>query len=403
MRIVYTFLMCIYDWAIQLISPFHAKAQLWVNGRKNATMPDFSGKPIFWFHCASLGEFDMAIPLMQRIRLNQPNSYILVSFFSPSGMEHYQKRGEIVDGAVYLPIDRPKKVEQFLNQFNPKVLILVKYEFWPNLIIEAKKRSIFVVSICTSLRENQRFFKWYGGLFRRALRSIDFFYTQNSKTAHLLSNLKIDHVLTMGDTRYDRVLERKEMHQSNARIETFLNGEKAIILGSTWAADERLLIPFIHSQPNKKFILAPHDIGESRLIEIESQLEGVVQRYTAPNDENRRVLLLNTIGHLTDAYQYAALAYVGGGFSGKLHNILEPIAYAIPVIFGPKHLRYTEAEEAIREGIAFSIHTAKELNALYIQLDKQYDTIREQSIHFVNQQKGASDRILNHMIARLTF
>lgn len=402
MRIVYTFLMCIYDWAIQLISPYHDKAQLWVNGRKNIKTPDFSGKPILWFHCASLGEFDMAIPLMQRIRLTQPNSYILVSFFSPSGMEHYQKRGDIVDGAVYLPIDRPKKVEQFLNQFNPKVLILVKYEFWPNLIIEAKKRSIFVVSICTSLRENQRFFKWYGGLFRRAIRSIDFFYTQNSTTARLLSNLQIDRVQTVGDTRYDRVLERKNMAQSNARIETFLNGDKAIILGSTWPADERVLIPFIHSQPNRKFILAPHDIGEGRITEIERQLEGLVQRYTAPNDDSR-VLLLNTIGHLTDAYHYAELAYVGGGFSGKLHNILEPIVYAIPVIFGPKHSRYPEAEEAIREGIAFSIQTAEELNDLYVQLDEQYDTIRERSLHFVNQQKGASDRILDHLITRMTF
>jgi len=383
-----------------IASTFHPKAKKWIAGRKENRPPDTFGKPVLWIHCASLGEYDMAIPVISRLRKVHPDHFFLVTFFSPSGAEHYKKRGELVDGACYLPIDRPKKIQTFLAHFNPTLLILVKYEFWPNLVDAVSSKGIPIVSINTVLRKTQRYFKWYGGLFRSTLRKVDFFYVLNAQTSLLLSDIGITQWKITGDTRYDRLVEYKKSAAKNERIEEFLAGEKAIIIGSSWPADERIILPLISTFKQHKFILAPHEIDEDHLSSIEGQLQGLTQRFTQQNDPAKPVLLLNTIGHLTSAYSHGKIAYVGGAFSGKLHNILEPMVYFIPLIFGPNIARNPEASEAIHAGIAQSVSTTKELQ---IALENNLDSIvtsNEKSKLFINQHIGCSDLIYEDLIKR---
>jgi 3-deoxy-D-manno-octulosonic-acid transferase len=395
MNAVYTFGIRFYAFVLWILSPFHLKASKWIKGRKNIfrQLPQVNPENSwFWFHCASLGEFDMALPIMEEIRKRCPESRLLVTFFSPSGMEHYHKRKFAIDFACYLPIDTPKKARRFLAHFNPKAAFFVKYEFWSNFIFEAKKQKVVVYSVCTIMRKEQRFFKWYGAFFRKTLASIDFFFVQNQSTASLLRTIGLTNVVVTGDTRFDRVLENSLNIPLNSTIEYFLDGQKAWVFGSTWPKDEVLLESVVRSYPNQKIILAPHDISETHVSAIEQLFLGRTCRYSAP-DKEKQVLLLNTIGHLSSAYAYGELAYVGGGFSGKLHNILEPSVFGLPVFFGPRFERFPEASDFCELGIGFSVSSTDQFNDLITFVVRTLHSIRMMALQNMHANQGAATRI----------
>lgn len=404
MRSLYTFGIRLYTFAIRVAAIFNVKAKDWVDGRKNLfiAFPDVKEKQVCWFHCASLGEFDMALPIMREIKDKRPETFLLVTFFSPSGMQHYNKREHVADFVTYLPSDTKGNAREFIAHFSPKMVFFVKYEFWSNYIFEAKRKGVKVISVCTQLRKNQRFFKWYGGFFRKTLRSIDFFYSQNDQTSLLLADIGITTFQTVGDARYDRVLQFKNALQPDVRMKEFLSGQKAIVLGSTWPDDEDILIPFILSHPANKFILAPHDIREERIQQIEKKLPGITCRFT-DGLLTKNVLILNTIGNLSGAYSFGKWAYVGGGFSGKLHNILEPSVFGLPVVFGPKFKRFPEAEQFLKHGTAFSIKTVNDLIDVAEHIELKEEAIKEKSIQNIYKNEGAAARIINHLIRRFNF
>jgi 3-deoxy-D-manno-octulosonic-acid transferase len=399
MRAVYTFGLLVYALIIRFSSLFNVKAEKWVVGRNGLwlQLPFIDRrKELFWFHCASLGEFDMALPVMSGLKERFPESKLLVTFFSPSGMEHYHKREYIPDFVSYLPLDTPSNAKRFINHYRPKAVFFVKYEFWSNYIFEAKKQNVKVFSICTLFRENHRFFQWYGGFFRKTLRKIDFFFVQNHATVELLKKINLNNYLNVGDTRFDRVLANRKNVRSNPHIERFLQGDKAWVFGSTWPADEAVLTVLLSKFPNQKMIVAPHEISESHIAEIEKLFDNRSCRFSEP-DPLKQVLILNTIGHLSDAYAYAELAYVGGGFSGKLHNILEPSVFGVPVIFGPKFDRFPEAAEFIAAGIGFSIRNRQDLQDVIALIVGQTEEIRRLAMDNLEKNKGAADRICKHL------
>jgi 3-deoxy-D-manno-octulosonic-acid transferase len=398
MRFIYTFGVLFYGVSIHFASFFNSKAKKWVKGRKNlwTQLPDrdFS-KDLYWFHCASLGEFDMALPIMAELKKRKSQSQLLVTFFSPSGMEHYHKRDHEVDFVSYLPIDTPANARRFIGHYQPRAVFFVKYEFWSNFIFEAKNKGVKVYSVCTLFRENHRFFQWYGGLFRRTLRAIDFFFVQNQQSVELLKKIGLNNSILVGDTRFDRVLANSKKAKSNQAIESFLEDKKAWVFGSTWPADEALLKPLFDLYPDQKMIFAPHDISEAHILEIEQLCNGRSCRVAQP-DPSKQVLILNTIGYLTDAYAYGEIAYVGGGFSGKLHNILEPSVFGLPVIFGPKFDRFPEATDFIEAGIGFSVKDQSELKEVLKTISPDLSHIQQLAIKHVELNAGAAERICRY-------
>jgi len=399
MHFIYNSGIRLYELAIRTAALFNPKAKNWVDGRKNyfGDLPKIpSNQKVIWFHCASLGEFDMALPVMNLIKERQPSIFLLVTFFSPSGMEHYSKRKHQVDLAVYLPSDKPSNAEKFITYFHPDKVFFVKYEFWSNYIFEAKKQDVQVFSLCSIFREDHRFFKWYGGFFRKTLKEVDFFYTQNETSTLLLAAIGITKFMTSGDTRFDRVIENKKSLESNLRIEAFLNDEKAIIIGSSWPDDEAIILPYILQNPNKKFIIAPHNIDEAHVSAIEAQLVNLTERFTEKT-KGKTILILNTIGHLASAYSYGEIAYIGGGFSGNLHNILEPAVFGLPVLFGPKYKRFPEASQFINLGIGFTVKTSEELTSELNLIYKNILAISEKTSTTVSKNTGASVKILDHL------
>ncbi len=399
MRFLYTSGIYLYGATITLASVFNSKAKRWKKGRKNwkNQLPNTQQREVIWFHCASLGEFDQGLPLMELFKKKDPDLFLLVTFFSPSGFEHYHKRNHCADHVCYLPLDTPSNALTFIRHFNPKIALFVKYEFWGNLILEAKQGGARVVNVSGLFRPNQPFFKWHGGFFRKILRQFDWFFVQNECSGKLLTGLGLQNVQITGDTRFDRVLQHKESVAANEIIEAFKDQDELIIIGSSWPQDEEILIPWIN-ETEKKILIAPHNVDDAHIQGIVKKVTRPLVRYTqCSTGMNAEVLILDTIGHLASAYRYGTIAYVGGGFSGSLHNILEPAVFGLPVIFGPKHTRFPEAGAFIQSGFGFSVSTTEELRQSMECIEEDYAEISQKESEFVEQNAGASQRIFDQL------
>lgn len=401
MHVLYNIAIALYSFAIRIASLFNPKAKDWVTGRADfwSKLPDVKGKKVFWFHCASLGEFDQGLPLMNLLKKDDPELFLMVTFFSPSGFNHYHKRQHSIDFACYLPSDSVKNARKFVAHFHPQASFFVKYEFWSNYIFALKNSHFKIYSISTLLRPNHRFFKWYGGFFRKTLKQFDYFFVQNELTKELLKSIGILHVLITGDTRFDRVIEHKNSLPQNDVIANFVGSSKNVLIcGSTWPVDEELLMDEINSTRFEKIIIAPHQIDSEHVKVICAAIRRpffcISEYYDIQKTQSSEVLILDSIGQLSSAYAYAQIAYVGGGFTGKLHNILEPAVFGLPVIFGPKHIRFPEASAFIEGGFGFEISDKNELPKLLDSIIEHRETLSIRAIEHVAKNAGASEKIL---------
>lgn len=404
MHFLYNIGIILYGSILRIAALFHPKAKLWVHGRRDffSTLPNFEKKEIYWFHCASLGEFDQALPVINLLKKNNPSLFILVTFFSPSGFLHYHKRNHNADYVCYLPLDTLSNARKFIAHFSPSKVFFVKYEFWANYIFEVKKSGAKLYSISAIFRAEHRFFKKSATFFRSLLHQFDFFFIQNNASAELLKSIGITNFQITGDTRFDRVIENKNNLQKNILVEHYLGDEKAFIIGSSWPIDEDLFIPLINQGIlSQKVILAPHDTSKDHIEQIIGKLKIPFLRYSEVENggemTDEKILLLDTIGALANAYSYGAIAYIGGGFSGSLHNILEPAVFGLPVIFGPKHSKFPEAQMFIDEGIGFSIETTEEILDTIEKIKSQQEILTMKTANFVNRQAGASLKIVQFL------
>jgi 3-deoxy-D-manno-octulosonic-acid transferase len=362
MRLIYGFGIRLLGVAMHLAALFNEKAKRWVQGRKNwqdqLRIP--ADRKVIWFHCASLGEFDQGLPIMHALKQHDPQIFLLVTFFSPSGMQHYQKRENQVDLAVYLPLDTKSNANKFAQLVKPSMVFFVKYEFWYNHLKAARRAGAKIYGVSSLFRPEHRFFKWYGGFFRKALCVFDHFFTQDERSKRLLASIGIDQATVSGDTRYDRMAALAAKKPVNEVIAQFKGEKPLLILGSSWPVDEELLLTNLAIlQKSFQVLIAPHDVSENHIQQIEQNLNVPYQRYTSfDGQEEAFVLILDTIGQLSAAYSYASIAYVGGGFTGKLHNILEPGAFGVPVLFGPKYDRFPEASMFLEAGAALTIDSS---------------------------------------------
>lgn len=391
----------LYTFVVNIASLFNPKAKKWVAGRKNffKNLPKIE-KAVVWFHCASLGEFEQGRPIIEEWRKRYPNSYILVTFFSPSGYE-VMKNYSVADEVQYLPVDTAKNAKKFIAHYQPEVIFFIKYEFWLNYINEAKKTGASIYSISAIFRENQRFFKWYGSAFKSALQKFDYFFVQDDKSVELLKSINITKTTIAGDTRYDRVFENASSAKKISKIESWLAGEKAFIIGSSWEADEKILTPLLNENIKGKVILAPHEIKENHLKYIESAFFSLKkQRYTKTEEiqPETQLLIIDCIGILSSVYQYGQTAYVGGAFGSGLHNILEPSIFGLPVIFGPKHEKFPEAQLFIDNGIGFSVNSDTELLSKYQHIHSNLNELQSKTKSFTESQRGAKEIIFKTLV-----
>ena len=360
------------------------------------------GRHYIWFHAASLGEFEQGRPLMERIRQEYPSYGILLTFFSPSGYE-VRKNYEGADVICYLPFDKPQNVKKFLDLANPCMAFFIKYEFWKNYLDELHSRNIPVFSVSSIFRPQQAFFKWYGKDYAKVLRSFNHLFVQNDESRDLLKGIGIEEVTVAGDTRFDRVLQIRQQAKDLPLVEAFKQGKLTFVAGSSWQPDEDLFIEYFNHHPEVKLIIAPHVIGEDHLQQIIGKLEGKVVRYTQATLENvtdAHCLIIDCFGLLSSIYRYGEIAYIGGGFGAGIHNTVEAAVYGVPVIFGPNHQRFMEANDLIECGGAFSINDSNDLKALLNKLLSDKTFLQEagnKAGTYVHSRAGATDIILKYL------
>ena len=398
---------------LKIVALFSPKMKLFVDGRKTVfqTLADKiqSSDKTIWFHAASLGEYEQGLPVIEAIKQQFPSHKIVVTFFSPSGYE-VRKNNTIADVTVYLPLDTISNAKQFIQLVHPEMAFFIKYEYWPNYLNELKKQQIKTYLISGILRENQAFFKWYGGFYRNALKTFDYFFVQNESSKKLLQSIGFNNVKVSGDTRFDRVVSILERDNSLDFIEQFKDNKTTIVIGSSWPKDETLLVNYINqSSDDVKFIIAPHNIKSEQIQELKNSITKKTVLFSE-NMETRHALslqechvfIVDTIGILTKIYSYADIAYVGGGFGNPgVHNILEPATFGVPVVIGPNYSHFAEATALVNMDGCISIQNQVQLNEAFdLLLHNEDERLEKGHIcsTFVQMNKGATQTIMHHIL-----
>lgn len=316
------------------------------------------GTRYIWIHAASLGEFEQGRPLIEMIKVKQPDAHIVLSFFSPSGYE-VRKGYNMVDAVVYLPFDLPENVDKFINLVNPQMAIFIKYEFWGNYLKTLKRRGIPTYLVSAIFRPGQVFFKPWGGMFREVLSCFTTMFVQNAASRTLLNKIGFNNVEVAGDTRFDRVADVRNAAKDFPVVERFVSNSKfTLVAGSSWQPDEDIIVPYFNSHPGMKLILAPHEFDKERLDALLAKFKRPVSLYScASADEMEQcdALVVDCFGILSSLYRYGQVAYVGGGFGAGIHNVNEAAVYGMPVVFGPNHKKFREATDLIACGGGFAI------------------------------------------------
>jgi 3-deoxy-D-manno-octulosonic-acid transferase len=397
---LYNICIRIYYFIAIIASAFSAKAKAWVKGQQ---MRQFASiKNSIWFHFASLGEYEQGLPVLEAVKKQYPNHPVVITFFSPSGYE-IRKNTALADAVYYLPLDTRANAINLIKAINPVVAVFTKYEYWYHYFDQLHQQKIPFYVISAIFRPQQIFFKWYGTLHRKMLMKVTQLFVQDEDSQNLLRTIGVTHATVSGDTRFDRVYANALQPKALPIIKAFKLNSPVFIAGSTWPADEELLVDLIKSHPEWKFVIAPHEIEEERITKLVSLLPAdkairfstITSLYS--HLQNYQVLVIDNIGMLSSLYQYGDIAYIGGGFGVGIHNTLEAAAFELPVIFGPNYSKFKEARRLITLRGGFSISNNTELFAIVEKLITDNDYRQEAgsiAATFVREGKGATDIIL---------
>jgi len=406
MKLLYNIGIFIFDVITYLVSPFHSKASLLINGRKNwqnkIREKIKPGSRTIWIHCASLGEFEQGRPVIEAIKREMPQLKILLTFFSPSGYE-IRKNYPDADCIVYLPSDTRGNALKFINLVNPEFVIFVKYEFWHNYISVLYNIRIPLYLISAIFRSEQHFFKWYGSFFRDMLRKFTRIFVQDQNSLDLLSGLDLKNISLSGDTRFDRVVTISGTARDIPQLKQFRGGEKLFLAGSSWKQDEEIIAQYINRYPGRmKWVFAPHLTDKPNVDRLEKLFNVSVVRFSEFNLEtsSARVMIIDNIGMLSSAYQYAYVAAIGGGFGKGIHNILEPACWGIPVMFGPNHKKFREAVDLINEKGAMtfdSIGSFSDILDKWLTDELFYLKSAKTAGDYIHKNTGATIKILQEI------
>ena len=411
--------MYIYFLLVRIAALFgHRKARLLVRGqaetlRRLRTSDGEDNKSLvgcLWVHAASVGEFEQARPLLERLRKEQPDRKIVITFFSPSGYE-MRKNYEQADAVFYLPFATYKNARLFLNALKPSMALFVKYEFWKPYLKELQKRQIPTYLISAIFRPRQLFFRPWGKLYLRWLRLFAHLYVQDAASADLLRKHGITAVSVAGDTRFDRVKAIAKQTKKIPQMEIFTAPHSltdtiehpVLVAGSTWPADERLIARYVEEREDLRLVLVPHEITEQHMQYIFQLFQGRYVRLSEATRHNlvqTRVLVVDQMGLLSKLYKYASVAYVGGGFGVGIHNTLEAAVYGIPVAFGPNYHKFREAKGLINAGAAASVRNYRQFRETMDDMIACRDQMGQAATAYIKSELGATEKIYKQLFSK---
>lgn len=397
MHILYNFGIRLMQAYVAVAALFDSKLRARHRGDKEAfdALRRVGTKGYVWFHAASLGEFEQARPMIERLRRKEPDRKILLTFFSPSGYE-VRRNYDQVDLVCYLPFDTPANVRRFLDMAQPETAVFVKYEFWANYLLELERRAVPTYIISSIFRPKQVFFKFYGGFFRRLLHCYTTLFVQDEASKELLEKHGVGRVVVGDDTRFDRVADIAAAAKDLPIAAAFAEGNKVLVAGSTWEPDEDLLARYINANKDIcRLIIAPHVVSPQHIERLCAKLRCnfVLYSRTTPDEAAKaNCLVVDTIGVLSSLYRYGRVAYVGGGFGVGIHNTLEAAVWRMPVVFGPNYGKFREAHDLIACGGGFCVRSYRHFEDCVTALLIDHDA-GQKAGEYVRKHVGATDKL----------
>lgn len=388
------------------------KRRRFLRGQKNALSEAAKFKPAtqnFWFHCASLGEYAIARPLLEDLRRRKPDAGIVLTFFSPTGMEAMARRPDkSADLICYLPLDSAANARRFIDLIRPSAAMFMVSEYWPNYLEELRRRSIptFLVSNLFS-RKAPHFRRISGGVFRQSLKAYTHVFCLNKQSMDNLASLGFTATSIEGDPLVDNALKVSETSWRFAPLEDFCTRSRTLIAGSiSDDNDIQLLAGEINCHPDRRYLLVPHEVDEAHISELEAAITVPVRRlsrYVPEMTEN--VMIVDNIGMLAYLYRLGTMAYIGGGFTRELHSVLEATVYGLPIAFGPRIERKVTPQQLIDLGMATMVNTPEEFSAWadsYFSADPtRLHRLRAIGRKFCHDQAGATSRILTKIMSHV--
>lgn len=405
LRLIYHLAIKLYVAAIAIASVFNKKAKLWINGRKHV-LDDLHGwrklhpGKLIWMHCASLGEFEQGRPVIESIKKEFPDMLVLLTFFSPSGYE-VRKHYSGAEFVCYLPADTTRNAKEFIQLMHPSLVLIVKYEYWANYFLELKRNHIPLFIVAGILRPDQRFFGLFSGFWKKVLDCVTHFYVQDESTFQLLQKHGYENATLAGDTRFDRVAEIASSAKPIDELAKFRGAHFCIVAGSSWEPEEKILAEWHQKNRSKdhRLIIVPHEIDEAHILSLMQKFPAAIRwsKRGGVDLSNVTVLIIDVIGLLSVAYRYGNVAVIGGGFGRGIHNTLEAAVWGMPVLFGPRYSKFTEAVGLIQAGGAFSVNNSDEMHERLDLLRNQRKELSDSGVlagKFVQARKGATEVIM---------
>ncbi|MCB0501270.1 MAG: hypothetical protein KDD32_01200 [Bacteroidetes bacterium] len=396
--ILYQFILRLYHWAVFIAAKtgnIKAKALLELRKLEIKSPPDHR---VVWIHAASAGEGNQAIPIAEILK-KQMNCWVVVSFFSPSGY-HFHKSTNQIDQVILLPADSKKNASTLIQKLNPKIAIFVYKEFWYNYLYALRQKNIPTYLVNTSptvLSGNHYLLKYFN---RQCLQLFTKTYWTSLPDKKLSNDLSISKI--NGNTKFESAFQSYSLIELK-KLDAFTKNHFTIILGSSWPKEEAFIKTWLHSlkDTSLKVIIAPHDISSARIRSLQTQFENSVlySQYTTPT--NHRILILDEIGLLKQAYQYADLAIVGGGFGKGIHNILEAVTFKIPTFFGPNFKKFEEAVDLLEKQLVFTFSNQAEFNSLmndWVLADEKINTLKTQLAKYIEEHSSIAQKIVEEII-----
>ncbi|WP_139329249.1 3-deoxy-D-manno-octulosonic acid transferase [Chryseobacterium ureilyticum] len=412
MNLLYNIFVSLLIFWMKVFSLFNDKTKKGVEGRRQSldkVKSAFSKTDkVIWMHAASLGEYEQGLPVLEKLKERFSDHKILVTFFSPSGYENVVKKKHIADVICYLPFDKKTTVKEFVSHFDVKLFFTVKYDYWYNLLTELKEKDVKIYVISALFYESQSFFTSYGKWFVKQLqRNVDWFFHQTPFSLALAKSVGLVKSSVTGDTRFDRVKQLQIRDNHVDYITDFINGNKAVVFGSSWQAEEKIAEMVSRKNSAIKIIIAPHDlkrVEHLKNIFPDALLYSELKDFQ-PSVFNSQLLIIDSIGLLSKLYSYADIAVVGGGFhSAGLHNILEAATFGVPVIFGNHYKKNPEADDLIagNGGKSFADeHEAAEFVLFLANEDNEEElvTMSQNAKNFIDEKPNSTEMILQKILS----
>ena len=403
MRLIYAYFLQFVSFMLPLWPFRRGKFGHWLIGQKQVwddlkKIPQTVSLKKVWIHCASVGEFEQAKPVINLIKAQNPNIFVAVTFFSPSGFLAKQNE-KIIDWISYLPLDTSSNAKRFIAKMQPDIALFVKYELWFNMLFELKRAGIPTALFSAHFTDKHWATQWPGIHLGKQIGDFNVVFAQSEATCNRLSSVGFENCLAIGDTRVDQVLLTKSIPYQNEVIEQFLAGYRTLIIGSNWPEDDHYLFEVLRKYDGYKVIVVPHELGmqqQNRWIQTFKEKIITLDDLELKVETEAMVLYVNRMGLLSKLYRYADLAYVGGGFGRAVHNTLEPLVYGIPVVFGPRNNRFLEVQHIKALGIGTEVSNIETMLQAFrkgLENEEYRTMVAEKISHYVKAQSGAAEHV----------